>query len=207
MAFRTTAVVAVSIAMTLTGSGGPVVASAWLPSWVDRFVNGANSGTESPAEVSSKRVHAASADNTKRKVKKLRRANREETAGSTTRSAAATNVKRTQSFSCFTSAAAVRKVQPKAWPKWTRGPQGERCWYAGAKPAFAKRSERRAPSAAKPAFAKISERRAPSARRAPEPPSHAAPRPASLAPESDGMNSESVPQPWVLEHRWPGSFE
>src|SRR5258705_13986154 len=39
---------------------------------------------------------------------------------------------------CLSSAADVRKQQPKAWPKWTYGPQGERCWYAGKKPIFAK---------------------------------------------------------------------
>src|ERR1041384_4265285 len=39
---------------------------------------------------------------------------------------------------CLSSAADVRKQQPKAWPKWTYGSQGERCWYAGKKPMFAK---------------------------------------------------------------------
>jgi hypothetical protein len=44
----------------------------------------------------------------------------------------------TQSPPCLASAAEVRKLTPKAWPKWTYGPYGERCWYSGEKPVFAK---------------------------------------------------------------------
>jgi hypothetical protein len=44
----------------------------------------------------------------------------------------------TQSPLCLTSAAEVRKLTPRAWPKWTYGPNGERCWYSGEKPVFAK---------------------------------------------------------------------
>jgi hypothetical protein len=44
----------------------------------------------------------------------------------------------TQSPPCLTSAAEVRKLTPRAWPKWTYGPNGERCWYSGEKPVFAK---------------------------------------------------------------------
>jgi hypothetical protein len=44
----------------------------------------------------------------------------------------------TQSPPCLASAAEVRKLTPHAWPKWTYGPNGERCWYSGEKPVFAK---------------------------------------------------------------------
>jgi hypothetical protein len=43
-----------------------------------------------------------------------------------------------QSPPCLASAAEVRKLTPHAWPKWTYGPNGERCWYSGEKPVFAK---------------------------------------------------------------------
>jgi hypothetical protein len=39
---------------------------------------------------------------------------------------------------CLRSADDVRRLAPKAWPKWTYGPHGERCWYFGRKPAFQK---------------------------------------------------------------------
>jgi hypothetical protein len=45
---------------------------------------------------------------------------------------------KTQSPPCLASAAEVRKLTPNAWPKWTYGPNGERCWYSGEKPVFAK---------------------------------------------------------------------
>jgi hypothetical protein len=41
---------------------------------------------------------------------------------------------RAQSPPCLASAAEVRKLTPNAWPKWTYGPMGERCWYSGEKP-------------------------------------------------------------------------
>ena len=44
----------------------------------------------------------------------------------------------TQSPPCLTSAAEVRKLTLRAWPRWTYGPNGERCWYSGEKPVFAK---------------------------------------------------------------------
>jgi hypothetical protein len=44
----------------------------------------------------------------------------------------------TQSSPCLASAAEVRKLTPHAWPKWTYGPNGARCWYSGEKPVFAK---------------------------------------------------------------------
>src|SRR5262245_40076286 len=43
-----------------------------------------------------------------------------------------------QSPPCLASAAEVRQLTPNAWPKWTYGPRGERCWYSGEKPVFAK---------------------------------------------------------------------
>jgi hypothetical protein len=45
---------------------------------------------------------------------------------------------KTQPPPCLASAADVRKLTPNAWPKWTYGPYGERCWYSGEKPVFAK---------------------------------------------------------------------
>jgi hypothetical protein len=48
---------------------------------------------------------------------------------------------KTQSPPCLASAAEVRKLTPHAWPKWTYGPNGERCWYSGEKPVFAKASK------------------------------------------------------------------
>jgi hypothetical protein len=45
---------------------------------------------------------------------------------------------KTQSPPCLASAAEVRKLTPNAWPKWTYGSNGERCWYSGEKPVFAK---------------------------------------------------------------------
>jgi hypothetical protein len=39
---------------------------------------------------------------------------------------------------CLASADEVRRLAPKAWPKWTYGPRGERCWYSGRKPFFQK---------------------------------------------------------------------
>jgi hypothetical protein len=39
---------------------------------------------------------------------------------------------------CLASADEVRRLAPKAWPKWTYGPRGERCWYSGRKPIFQK---------------------------------------------------------------------
>jgi hypothetical protein len=45
---------------------------------------------------------------------------------------------KTQSPRCLASAAEVRKLTPNTWPKWTYAPSGERCWYSGEKPVFAK---------------------------------------------------------------------
>jgi hypothetical protein len=53
-----------------------------------------------------------------------------------TRSQAGSN--KTQLPACLASATEVRKLTPNAWPKWTYGPNGERCWYSGEKPVFAK---------------------------------------------------------------------
>jgi hypothetical protein len=50
---------------------------------------------------------------------------------------------------CLSSAAAVRDAQPEARPKWTPGPNGERCWYAGEKPVF-ERSPRMRPAERRP---------------------------------------------------------
>jgi len=42
-----------------------------------------------------------------------------------------------EAATCLLSPAAVRSVQPNAWPQWTRGPHGKRCWFAGKKSARA----------------------------------------------------------------------
>jgi hypothetical protein len=47
---------------------------------------------------------------------------------------------------CLPSPAAVRKQQPKAWPQWTRGPEGKRCWFAGKRPVFARSAARPKPA-------------------------------------------------------------
>jgi hypothetical protein len=192
MAFRATAMVAVIIAMALTG--GPAVASTWMPSWLDNLVNGGDRRAAASTELSSKDLHAASSASARRKS---RRANREATARSTI-AAADARTSRDQSARCLPSAAAVRKVQPTAWPKWTYGPQGERCWYAGAKPRFAKRPQQRT------RVTRIAAR--PPSLPARQPASFVAPRPAPAAvPELDGRNTEPAPQPWALEYRWEGT--
>jgi hypothetical protein len=48
-----------------------------------------------------------------------------------------------QSPPCLASAAEVRKLTPHAWPKWTYGPNGERCWYSGEKPVLQKHPSRK----------------------------------------------------------------
>jgi hypothetical protein len=92
---------------------------------------------------------------------------------------------------CLSSAADVRKQQPKAWPKWTYGPQGERCWYSGKKPVVAKTSRE-----VRQAKAQSQSRAAPNV----EPTPAATPSPGPF--KSDGKNS-NVPQSWGLEYRWP----
>src|SRR5882762_2416770 len=85
---------------------------------------------------------------------------------------------------CLSSAADVRKQQPRAWPKWTYGPQGERCWYAGKKPVFAKAIKVR------DAKAQSQPRAAPSA----EPTTTTPP---STPLQSQGRNN-NIPKPWEL---------
>src|SRR5258705_9693979 len=83
---------------------------------------------------------------------------------------------------CLSSAADVRKQQAKAWPKWTYGPQGERCWYAGRKPVFTKVTKE-----VRQAKAQSQPRASPNV----EPTSAAPPSPVPL--QSEGRNS-NVPQ-------------
>jgi hypothetical protein len=80
---------------------------------------------------------------------------------------------------CLPSPAAVRKQQPKAWPQWTRGPQGQRCWFAGRKTALVRGAARLKP--VRPA--------APKTKR-----------------EWDFQNDDPIwQQPWSVEHRWPST--
>ena len=89
-----------------------------------------------------------------------------------------------EAASCLPSPAAVRKLQPKAWPKWTYGPTGERCWYAGEKPVFAEVAPR-----GKLVTRKLAMRTAAPQR-----------KPAGVG--EPGHKKQS-PQPWALEYRWP----
>jgi hypothetical protein len=79
---------------------------------------------------------------------------------------------------CLSSAKEVRKAQPNAWPKWTYGPKGERCWYHGKKPVFAK-----APPA-------------PAANPTPPQPT------TGTVSTKDHRNAEPIREPWALEYRW-----
>ena len=100
---------------------------------------------------------------------------------------------------CFSSAADVRKQQPKAWPKWTYGSHGERCWYSGTKPIFAK-----APKQMRQAKAQSQPNPMSSAE-----PSTSPPRPASVQSEGSvpqtrpDRRNNNIPQSWDLEYRWP----
>jgi hypothetical protein len=82
--------------------------------------------------------------------------------------------------SCLSSAEEVRKAQPNAWPRWTYGPNRERCWYAGQKPVFAKAP----PELAAPTNMPMT------------------PSTSSIEPELDGRNPEPIRQPWALEYHW-----
>jgi hypothetical protein len=90
-----------------------------------------------------------------------------------------------EAATCVPSAEAIHKTQPNARPKWTYGPKGERCWYAGQKPVFAKAPLQLVPSVRKPA-------------------PWSAPRAAS---EPNDKTSNPVPQPWALERRWAEIFK
>ncbi len=187
MGYRITALMAVTIAMAMTD--GPAVGSTWLPSWLDNFVN----GTASSTELSSKTAQAPPA--------RASRVAKARAARSPTTAAEGRVAARGESARCLASAAAVRQAQPKAWPKWTYGAGGERCWYAGAKPVFAKRHQHRT------RLTRTIDKSAPV--RAYRPASFAS-RPAPpVIPESDGRSTEPAlppaPQPWALEHRWEGS--
>jgi hypothetical protein len=94
-----------------------------------------------------------------------------------------------EAATCLSSAADVRKEQPKAWPKWTYGPEGERCWYAGKKPVFAKATKVR------DAKAQSQPREGPSA----EPTTTTPPSPPL---QSQGRNN-NIPKSWDLEYRCP----
>jgi hypothetical protein len=90
-----------------------------------------------------------------------------------------------EAASCLPSAAAVRKVQPKAWPKWTYGPKGERCWYAGNKPVFTKRASHPV---------RVASRRNPPTRKP-------APQPATNSQRDWEHHGEKI-WPWAMEYRW-----
>jgi hypothetical protein len=86
---------------------------------------------------------------------------------------------------CLASADEVRKLAPGTWPRWTYGPNRERCWYSGKKPVFAK--------------APLSQ---------PELPRVPVPRTTTETPtHEDSGTPQPIKQPWALEHRWSGTFE
>jgi hypothetical protein len=101
---------------------------------------------------------------------------------------------------CLSSAADVRKQQPKAWPKWTYGSHGERCWYSGKKPIFAKapKQMRQAKAQSRVNAASSAEPTSTSA------PAREPPRSEDNIPQSrpDGRNN-NMRQSWDLEYRWP----
>jgi hypothetical protein len=80
---------------------------------------------------------------------------------------------------CLSSPAEVRKLQPKAWPRWTRRLQGKRCWFAGRKPVSAKTTVRLRPAL------------------------H--PRP-NAQREWDLENGDPIWQTWAMEYRWDDSL-
>jgi hypothetical protein len=90
-----------------------------------------------------------------------------------------------EAATCLASADEVRKLTPKAWPRWTYGPNRERCWYSGEKPVFAKGPPLQAPV-----------------------PLALMPQATTETPfQDDSRIAEPVKQPWALEYRWSDRFE
>ena len=89
-----------------------------------------------------------------------------------------------EAATCLVSAEEVRKVTPKAWPKWTYGPNRERCWYSGDKPVFAKVVPSQAPVPSAPVATAT-----------------------DTGFEEDYRSAEPVKQPWALEYRWSDGIE
>jgi hypothetical protein len=96
-----------------------------------------------------------------------------------------------EAATCLASAEEVRKATPNAWPKWTYGPNRERCWYAGKKPVFEK-----------PPKAQAQAQHA----RAPQATTEAAPQATVEVPEAERRSAEPVERAWALEYRWSGAF-
>jgi hypothetical protein len=165
MVLRITAVGAVVLACNL--ASGAAAASTSLPSWLGLFNPTDPAATTRAAQAPSKGA-AAMADN---------------------------GAERGQTTGCLPSAAAVRKLQPNAWPKWTYGPNRERCWYAGKKPVFAKAPSRRNPLA-----------RAHARQPAAEEPAAASEAATTGMRAWDHQNGDPVWQPWVMEYRWDESL-
>jgi hypothetical protein len=152
--------VAAIAAVVVACSLGPRPAAA---SWLDRLLNPNEPAGTPAAEAPNKGVDAATAD---------KGAERGRIAG------------------CLPSPAAVRQVEPKAWPRWTRGPNGERCWFPGEKPVVAKTASRRNPVTRTPA-----QRTTPA--REPE---------TNAVRVWDHQNGDPAWQPWVMEYRWDESL-
>ena len=99
--------------------------------------------------------------------------------------ASAISVSIAEAATCLASAEEVRKAIPNAWPKWTFGPNRERCWYAGKKPVFEKPPRTQAEMQPAPVpQAKV-----------------------DAASEPERRTAESAKRAWALEHRWSHSFE
>jgi hypothetical protein len=99
--------------------------------------------------------------------------------------ASAISVSIAEAATCLASAEEVRKATPNAWPKWTFGPNRERCWYAGKKPIFEK----------------------PPRTQAEMQPAPAPQTKVDAASEAERRTAESAKRAWALEHRWSHSFE
>jgi hypothetical protein len=107
MARRVAAITAVVMAITL--AGGSASASTWLPEWIDRLLSPAPAATEPAAEMSNKRVEAATDKTAKRKAKGTRHANTAKRTKWGSRTGARERLKREQSLRTSARARAAKQ--------------------------------------------------------------------------------------------------
>jgi hypothetical protein len=138
-------------------------------SWLPSFLNSSDPATTSAAEAPNERAAAIAQKGTAR----------------------------SRIGTCLSSPADVRKLQPRAWPRWTYGANGERCWYAGKKRVLAKTAPRR--NLPMPALAQQ-----PRTPRQPTPTPEAA---TNALRVWDHQNGDPIWQPWTMEYRWDESFK
>jgi hypothetical protein len=98
-----------------------------------------------------------------------------------------------EAATCFASADEVRQAAPKAWPKWTYGPNHERCWYSGKKPVFTRSPAPQLPMRPAPVAQTKSENQTTSETPADQDTGGA---------ESIVERLRSIRLPWDLEYRW-----